>query len=180
MNIWDEIWCHGYSNRIIVNIPAYPATSLKFMGYSPCVQPVESKMHPNPASNVVILRPCGRLQNFFKLHPDGVIQHLSSGMCIQGVNNGNPLNTAHGDHVTLNYPCTLYRPGYNTPHALQFKFTRGGSLMEIKSGKCISVSNGQKNVPLTFSSTCDTADTIIGFIGKTISRLSTKGVFSST
>ncbi|XP_028395137.1 uncharacterized protein LOC114519238 [Dendronephthya gigantea] len=145
---------------------SYPATSMKFVGYSPCVQPSESKLHPIPGSNVVLLQPCGRLQNLFKLQPDGVIQHLTSGMCIQGMKNGDPLNTATGDRVTLNNPCTLYRPGYNTPHALQFKFTSGGSLMEVKSGKCISVNNGQKNVPLTFTSTCNSADTIVGFIDK--------------
>ncbi|XP_028395131.1 lipoxygenase homology domain-containing protein 1-like isoform X2 [Dendronephthya gigantea] len=146
---------------------SYPATSMKFKGYSPCVQPTESKLHPNLGSNVVLLQPCSRLQNLFKLQPDGVIQHLTSGMCIQGMKNGDPLNTATGDRVTLNNPCTLYRPGYNTPHALQFKFTSGGSLMEVKSGKCISITKGQENVPLTFTSTCDTADTIIDFIDKT-------------
>jgi hypothetical protein len=113
----------------------------------------------------MLLNPCGNLPNFFKLHPDGVIQHLASGMCFQGIQNGDPLKTAHGDRVTLNYPCTLYRPGYNTPHALQFKFTRGGSLMEIKSGKCISSNQGQANVALTFSTLCDNVGTIIGFIG---------------
>jgi hypothetical protein len=122
-------------------------------------------MHPGPASSVVLLNPCGNLPNFFKLHPDGVIQHLASGMCFQGIQNGDPIKTAHGDRVTLNYPCTLYRPGYNTPHALQFKFTRGGSLMEIKSGKCISSNQGQANVALTFSTLCDNVDTITGFIG---------------
>lgn len=144
---------------------AYPATSLKFVSYPPCIQAVESRMHPNFPSNVVLLRPCGKLQNFFRLHRDGVIQHLASGMCFQGMRNDNPLNTANGDRLTLNFPCTLYHSGNNTPHTLQFKFTRGGSLMEVKSGKCISSSRGQENLPLTFSTSCDTQDTKIGFIG---------------
>ena len=144
---------------------AYTATSLKFLSYPQCIQPAESKLHPGPGSSIVLMDPCDKLPNLFKLHRDGVIQHLVSGMCIQGVKNGDPLNTAHGDNVILNYPCTLYRPGYNTPHALQFKFTRGGSLMEIKSGKCISGNQGRPNNPLTFSTTCDTPDTTIGFIG---------------
>ena len=151
---------------------AYPATSLKFLSYSQCIQPAGSKLHPGPGSAIVLMDPCGKLPNIFKLHRDGVIQHLVSGMCIQGVKNGDPLETAHGDRVILNYPCTLYRPGYNTPHALQFKFTRSGSLMEIKSGKCISSSQGRPEDPLTFSTSCDTSDTIVGFIGRSIREVS--------
>ena len=122
-------------------------------------------MHPDLDSAVILFQPCGLLPNFFKLHPDGVIQHLTSGMCIQRSVKLDPSSIKHGEALKLNYPCTLYRPNYRTPYALQFEITPGGSLREIKSQKCISSNKGQRNMQLTFSEICDTDDTKIGFIG---------------
>jgi hypothetical protein len=122
-------------------------------------------MHPTPNSAIVLSKACGALANYFKLQPDGVIQHITSGMCIQGTGKGDPRNTKHGDGVRLNYPCSVYHPGVTADHALQFKFTTGGSLMEVKSGKCISSDKGRTNLALTFSNICDTQDTKIGSIG---------------
>ena len=152
---------------ILSSLLDYSATSLKFISYPDCIQPVESKMHPTPNSAIILSKPCGALANFFKLHPDGVLQHIASGMCVHGTDNKkDPRYTKHGDGLRLNYPCILYRPGAGTPHALQFKFTKGGSLMEAKSGNCISSNKGQPNLALTFSKYCDTEDTKIGFIGE--------------
>lgn len=144
---------------------AYPATSLKFIAYPPCAQSRQSLMHPEPKSPVLLLQSCNKLPQLFKLHPDGVIQHLASGMCFQSSRTDDPMKIAEGESLVLNYPCTLYRSEYNTLHALQFKLTTKGSLMEIRSGKCIYTRDGVENLPLTFTEICDTRNTQIAFVG---------------
>ncbi|XP_046863685.1 uncharacterized protein LOC124457489 isoform X2 [Xenia sp. Carnegie-2017] len=147
-------------------VDSYPATSLKFIAYPPCAQSRQSLMHPEPKSPVLLLQSCNKIPQLFKLHPDGVIQHLASGMCIQSSRTDDPMKIAEGESLVLNYPCTLYRSEYNTLHALQFKLTTKGSLMEIRSGKCIYTRDGVENLPLTFTEICDTRNTQIAFVDK--------------
>ena len=89
-------------------------------------------------------------------------------MCVQGEITGDPKNLPSNSRVILSTQCTLYFPGVDIPHALQFKFTPGGSLREIKSGKCITSTLGSLQTPLTFSDSCDTAGNKISFVGMLI------------
>ena len=89
-------------------------------------------------------------------------------MCVQGEITGDPKNLPSNSKVILSTQCTLYFPGVDIPHALQFKFTSGGSLREIKSGKCITSTLGSLQTPLTFSDSCDTAGNKISFVGMLI------------
>ena len=86
-------------------------------------------------------------------------------MCLQGESTGDPRTITSGSRLILNPQCTLYFPGVQTPHALQFKFTTGGSLQEAKSGKCVATNQGILQTPLTFSDVCDTDNNKIAFTG---------------